>query len=150
MPAEYRARIEAGRPQLYALAKERYGVDMNQGPFGQNSRPALIGAKYAEAQGKGDAYADEVFHAYWQEAQPIEEVAVLRGIAERIGLDGEAFVAALNDPALVALVDADIEQATAYGLNGVPAIVFNNRYLVSGAQPSEVLREVADQVSGSS
>jgi predicted DsbA family dithiol-disulfide isomerase len=37
-------------------------------------------------------------------------------------------------------------QAHQYGLSGVPAIVFENRYLVSGAQPYAVLKQVADQV----
>jgi len=31
-------------------------------------------------------------------------------------------------------------------LTGVPALIFNNRYLVSGAQPYEVLRQVVEKV----
>ncbi|MEZ4634513.1 MAG: hypothetical protein R2856_05975 [Caldilineaceae bacterium] len=53
---EYRAKIEAGRPQLYATAREQYGVEMNPGPFGLDSRPALIAVKYAEEMGAGNAF----------------------------------------------------------------------------------------------
>jgi predicted DsbA family dithiol-disulfide isomerase len=119
---------------------------MNQGPFGQDSRPALVGAKFAEAHGMGAAYHDAVFSAYWEHAQPIEEPAVLAAIATAIGLDADAFLAAFSDPALVALVDADIATAAAYQLSGVPALVFASRYLVSGAQTSDVLREVVDKI----
>ena len=42
---------------------------------------------------------------------------------------------------------ADVQQAFDYGLSGVPALVFNNKYLVSGAQPYELLAQVADQAA---
>lgn len=119
---------------------------MNEGPFGQDSRPALIGAKYAEAQGKGAEYHQAVFDAYWMQAREIEGVDHLVAIAVEVGLDGEAFRTALSDPALEALVDADIEMARAYGLNGVPALVFENRYLLSGAQPVATMRQVCDRL----
>ena len=45
-----------------------------------------------------------------------------------------------------AAVDHDIQFARQNGLDGVPALVFENRYLVSGAQPVEQLRQVVDQI----
>ena len=120
---------------------------MNEGPFGQDSRPALIGAKYAEAQGKGAEYHQAVFEAYWTQARAIESADDLTTIATEVGLDPQAFRASLIDPALEALVDADIEMARAYGLNGVPAIVFDNRYLLSGAQPVATMRQVCDRLA---
>jgi predicted DsbA family dithiol-disulfide isomerase len=146
MPAEYRARIEAGRPRLLAIAREHYGLELQQGPFGIDSRPALIGAKYAESQGAGSAYHWAVFRAYWQEAQDISDLSVLARIAEQAGLDPQAFNAALADPVLDSRVQDDVDQAQAYGLNGVPAMVFAEKYLVSGAQPYPVLVQVMEQV----
>ena len=46
-----------------------------------------------------------------------------------------------------ALIEADVELAYQYGLTGVPALIFNNRYLVSGAQPFEVLQQVVEKVA---
>jgi predicted DsbA family dithiol-disulfide isomerase len=39
-----------------------------------------------------------------------------------------------------------VRTAAAYGLQGVPAIVFAKRYLVPGAVPVETLREVLADV----
>jgi predicted DsbA family dithiol-disulfide isomerase len=146
LPPEYKERIMAGRPRLYAIAKEQYGLDLNQGPWGIDSRPALIGAKYAEAQGVGPAYHDGVLHAYWHEAKNIAETDVLVAIAEAAGLERAAFVAALADPIWEEAVLGDVATAHSYGINGVPALVFDNKYLVSGAQPYAVLTQVVEQI----
>ena len=106
----------------------------------------MIGAKYAEAQHRGREYHDAVFRAYWQRANNIGDKDVLAELAQSIGLDRQAFLLALTDEQYEAQVDADIEQAYQYGLNGVPALVFGARYLVSGAQPYEVLRQVVEKV----
>ncbi len=147
MPPEYRARIEASRPQLYAMAQNQYGLTLNVGPFGINSRPALVGAKFADEMGAGEAYHAAVFRAYWQEAQDISDPAVLKEAATAVSLDSAAFLAALDDPHYQAQNLADVEQAHAYGLSGVPALVYNNKYLVSGAQPYETLAQVAEKAA---
>ena len=67
----YRAKIEASRPRLYEIAKAQYDLDLKPGPFGINSRPALVGAKYAEAQDLGEAYIEAIFNAYWLEGRNI-------------------------------------------------------------------------------
>ena len=84
--------------------------------------------------------------AYWQEARDIGNRDVLAEIAGTLGLSCDEFLAALNDPAFDAEVQADIDLAHAYGLNGVPALIFDNRYLVSGAQPADVLRRLVAQI----
>jgi predicted DsbA family dithiol-disulfide isomerase len=83
---------------MEAMARERYGLEINPGPFGINSRPALVGAHFAEAQGVGEAYHDAVFRAYWQDAKNIEDLDVLAGLATAVGLNRDEFLAALDDP----------------------------------------------------
>ena len=123
-------------------------MEINEGPFGVDSRPALVGAKFAEAQGMGDAYHDAVFRAYWQQAQSIEETEVLVGVARQVGLDEAEFVAALGMQQWDTAVTEDIYQAYQYGLHSVPALVFANKYLVNGAQPYEILVQVVEQLIG--
>ena len=147
---EYRARIEAGRPRLVQMARDVYGLEINPGKMDGTSRAALVGAKYAEGAGLGDAYHDAVFRAYWQQAQDISDRGVLADIAAQIGLDRAAFLAALDDTAYDTAVQADVDLAHTYGLNGVPALVFQDKYLVSGAQPYETLVRVTEQVSAES
>ena len=119
---------------------------MNPGPFGIDSRPALVGVKYAESQGNGNGFHDAVLKAYWQQAQAIDNLDVLTDIAGTTGLDTADFRAALTDPAFVEAVDDDIAQAAAYGLQGVPALIFAEKYLVPGAVPYETLVQVVEEV----
>lgn len=146
IPPEYRARIEAARPRLNAIAKEQYGLELKPGPFGINSRPALVGAKFAEAQGVGKEFHRAVMRAYWEEARDIGAPETLAQLAEAVGLPRAEFLASLHDASYDRAVQEDIDQAAAYGLSGVPAIVFDMRYLVSGAQPYPVLVEVTEKV----
>lgn len=142
----YVEKILAARPRMAAMAERDYGVTINSGRFGFNSRPALTGAKYAEAQGKGTAYHAAVMHAYWQDARDIEDVAVLRDIAVQVGLEADAFEAALSEEIYDEQVSADVNQAFQYGLGGVPATVINQKYLVSGSRTADGLRDVFEKI----
>ncbi len=146
LPPEFRARIEAARPRLITMAQQQYGLEINSGPFGINSRAALVGAKFAEAQGKGEVYHSAVFRAYWQETKDINNRQVLAETAVSVGLEREPFLAALDDTEFDGLVTADVLQAHRYGLNGVPALIFADKYLVSGAQPYPVLQQITEQI----
>ena len=131
---------------LEKRAREQYGLDINAGPFGIESRPALVADKYAESQGKGEAFHKAVMEAYWQQARSIDDTHVLEEIAENVGLNTENFEANLADPAYDAEVSADIDLAREYRLDGVPALVFANKYLVMGAQPYDTLKQVVEKI----
>ena len=146
LPPEYLKRIEASRPMFNKMAREQYGLEINAGPFGINSRPALVADKYAESQGKGAAFHKAVMDAYWQQARSIEDVNVLKEIAEQVCLKTENFEAALTDPTYDTEVSADVELAREYRLDGVPALVFADKYLVMGAQPYDTLKQVVEKV----
>ncbi len=127
-------------------AREQYGLEINAGPFGIDSRPALIADKYAESQGKSEAFHKAVMEAYWQQASSIDNPNVLKEIAENVGLNTENFEAVLADPTYDAEVSADIDLAREYRLDGVPALVFADKYLVMGAQPYDALKQVVEKV----
>ena len=146
IPPAYRARIESSRPQFAARAREQYGIEINAGPFETDSRPALIAEKVAESQGKGKAFHDAVMHAYWQQARPIGDSEVLKEIAAEVGLNTDNFEIELANPEYEAAVEEDIELARQYGLDAVPALIFAEKYLVSGAQPYDLLKRVVEKV----
>jgi len=142
----YVKRIESSRPMLEKRAREQYGLDINAGPFGIDSRSALIAEKYAESQEKGEAFHKAVMKAYWQQARAIDDQHVLKEIAEQVGLDTENFETVMTDPTYDAEVSVDIDLAREYRLDGVPALIFADRYLVVGAQPYEVLKQIVEKV----
>lgn len=146
MPEHVMQRIIASRPQLERMAREQYGIELNSGQFGINTHKAHIAAQYARYEGKGAAYHESLFRAYWVEARDISDVEVLVEIGVNVGLNADELRKALDDKTLDEIVNADINQAQSLGLNGVPAMIFESKYLVSGAQPYDVLLNVIEQL----
>lgn len=133
-------------PRVQQTARERFGLELKRVEGGHHpTRLAHIGAKFAIAHGQGEAYHKAVFRAHWQELRDIAAPETLADIATTLGLDAAAFHAALSDERYIMEVEADEYWAYQQGLSGVPAFIFGQRYLVSGAQPVDVLRQVADQ-----
>ena len=152
MPSEYRARIEQSQPRVRQMFRDQHGVDVQFGPLGTSSRDAHVATKWVEAQSAeaGLRFHDRVFRAYWVEGQDLSDRAVLAACATAVDLDGAALETLLADPAqrapYEAEADTDIEQAYTMNLSGVPALIFEERYLVPGAVPTETLRRIVDQI----
>jgi predicted DsbA family dithiol-disulfide isomerase len=146
LPPEYAAAIQAKRPHFEAVARQTYGLEINAGPFGISSRPALVGSKYAQTMDVSEAYHAAVLKAYWQEARSIDQTGVLAGIATSIGLDEDPFLAALESPEYHEAVQLDVDQAQRYGLRGVPALILVDKYLLSGAYPYDVLCQTIEEI----
>jgi predicted DsbA family dithiol-disulfide isomerase len=75
-----------------------------------------------------------LFDAHFQQRRRINDPLVLTRIAVETGLDRAAAAAALTDPELDALVEADERQAWDWNIAGVPAMVVNGKYMIPGAQ----------------
>ncbi len=145
--AAFRQRVAEGWPRVQQIARERFGLELKRNETGKmtSTRLAHTGAKYASAQGQGEAYHQAVFRAHWQEVRDIGDVDVLAAIAREVGLDEAGYRAALVDPKVIAEVEADQAWANANQLSGVPAFIIGERYLVSGAQPVSVLEQAVDR-----
>jgi predicted DsbA family dithiol-disulfide isomerase len=142
----YRERIAAGWPQVQQIAKERFGIELKSHRWGVKSRYALEGAKFAEEKELGEAYHEAMFKAHFIEDRDFGDLDTLGDLAAEVGLDRTEFLAAIKSGAYAKQVDADVAQAYAYGLQGVPATIIEQKYLVSGAQPVEVLQDIVQQV----
>lgn len=101
---------------------------------------------YARAQGKQMEYAERLFKAYFEEGRHVGRTEELAALAADVGLDPDAVLAVLASGEYAEAVDADIEQARAYGITGVPFFVINGKYGVSGAQPPETFTDVFEMV----
>ena len=81
---------------------------------------------------------EALLDAYFVQARDVTDRAVLRELAEGVGLDGAEVERVLDSDRYDAAVTSDVEQARAYGASGVPFFVVDGRYGISGAQPTDV------------
>ncbi|WP_210438312.1 DsbA family oxidoreductase [Nocardioides xinjiangensis] len=88
---------------------------------------------------------EALLHAYFTEARNVADHAVLREVGLSAGLDAARLDEVLGSREFEQDVHADAAQAQAYGAGGVPFFVVDDRYGVSGAQPTEVFTEVLER-----
>lgn len=84
--------------------------------------------------------------AYYQEGRDLNELDTLVNLAAEVGLDAEAARQALLAGTYANEVRRDEYEAQQIGVRGVPFFVFEDKYAVSGAQPSAVFAEVLEKV----
>lgn len=142
----YRERIAAAWPQTRQTAQERFGVEMKTHRWGIKSRYALEGAKFAEEKGLSEAYHEAMFKAHFIDDRDFGDLETLGDLAAEAGLDRTEFLAAVESGSYAKVVDADILQAQMYGLQGVPATIIEQKYLIPGAQSYDALEDIVRQV----
>ncbi len=111
-----------------------------------NSRLAQELGKWADSEPGGEAVHDALFRAYFVEARDISRPAVLVEIAEHVGLSADGAREVLEKRTFKDAVDADWKLSHQWGITGVPTFVAG-RYAVVGAQPYEVLEELAEKAA---
>lgn len=99
----------------------------------------------AKAHGRQDAMVERLFSAYFEQGRHVGQVAELADLAGDVGLDPEEAAAVLESGRFTADVQADIAQARAYSITGVPFYVIDGRYGISGAQAPETFTAALDQ-----
>ncbi len=104
-----------------------YGVPYVEPVNFRKDPPFIVRSCYAaEAQGQLVPFARRLSQAIFVESRAIDE-AVLAELAGELGLDGAAFRAAFDDPAVAAREMAVLEEATRIGVFGVPTFLFEGR-----------------------
>lgn len=118
-----------------------------------HSVPAAVAARVAHRfgddtdDGPGRRYHDALFHAYFTENRTVSARSVLVEIADEIGLDPEEFDRALTEHGddEERAVFADHHRAVELGINAVPAVVVDGRFLVQGAVEVDDYLRVIDR-----
>jgi predicted DsbA family dithiol-disulfide isomerase len=101
---------------------------------------------FAKTKGLQSEMKERLFHAYYTEGKDIADVLTLAQLANELGLDSNEIKAMLSTDTFVNEVQLDQYYAQQVGARGVPFFVFNNKYAVSGAQPTGVFKEVIEKV----
>ena len=87
-----------------------------------------------------------LFTAYFQDRRDVSDIDVLCDIAETQGMDRDVALAWINDAALTTSVRAEMAHWIDQNITGVPAIIFDQKYMVPGAQSAETFADVINKV----
>jgi predicted DsbA family dithiol-disulfide isomerase len=135
--------IFAGRETQLKAMQERLrqvaaaeGVPLAERSRTCNSRRAQELGKWAEEQGRGEAYHQAVYHAYFVEGRNIALVDELLRIVTEFGLRSDEARHVLTAGSHAAAVDADWQRSRELGITAVPTHLFGGNSIV-GFRPYE-------------
>ena len=95
-----------------------------------------------------DAAKERFLKAYFSEGVAIGDHDTLIKLISEVGIDPEEARAVLISDDYAEEVRADERRARMFGVNGVPFFAIDEKYGISGAQPTEVFSEVLEKVWG--
>lgn len=135
--------------QTQEMIRERgASVGFNFGPrtYVYNTFDAHRLLHWAGLEGKQLPLKLELLRAYHSEGRDPSNHDVLVAAAQAVGLDADAARNVLQSGDYADEVRAEEEEFQSHGIQSVPAIIFNRRYLVSGGQPVETFEQVIQQI----
>lgn len=102
---------------------------------------------WAEGSGLQTALKKALFKAYFTDGKDPSQHAVLVEAAESVGLSGDGARAVLSGNEFADAVRAQEQYYLNAGIHSVPAVVINDRHLISGGQPPEVFEQALRQIA---
>ena len=96
---------------------------------------------------KQKALKEALFSAYFSDGQSPASHDVLVRVAGQVGLDVVQAQAVLSSDMYAAEVRQQAQFYTGQGIRSVPAVIINDRHLISGGQPVEVFEQALRQVA---
>ncbi|MEJ8630949.1 DsbA family oxidoreductase [Sphingomonas sp. I4] len=102
---------------------------------------------WAEGEGRQAALKHALFDSYFTRGEDISNHDVLVAAAARAGLDAEQARAILSSENYASEVREAERLWQGRGIQSVPAIVIDNRYLISGGQPPESFEQALRQIA---
>lgn len=144
-------KVRAMHEQLAAVGRDEglallFG-DISRAP---NTLDAHRAIRFAAEEGlvAQGALIERLFEAYFTEGEDISDLGVIERAAEEAGLDSDTLRERLETDEDAELVREEIQRARAIGVEGVPCFIFENKLVVMGAHPPEVLVEAIDRAMG--
>lgn len=140
---------QAARDRLTALGADlgfdfRFTDDMRM----VNTFKAHQLIHWAGPEGKEHPLKMALFEAYFGNGKDLNDHEVLAGVAESIGLDRAEALKVLEDGRYADMVRQEEAFWTQNGIHGVPAVIFERRHLITGAQGAEnyasIIRQLVD------
>lgn len=102
---------------------------------------------FAKTQNKDKELTEKLLQAYFTESKHLGDHKILAHIAAEAGIDrNEALAFLADEEALADEVRRDEQAAQQMGVRGVPFFVINQKYGISGAQPTETFLSALEKV----
>lgn len=102
-----------------------------------------------EGEAKQVALKHALLGAYFTDGKNVSDQAVLLDIVRDVGLSPERAQQILASNEFAEDVRADEERFRSKGISSVPAVIINQRHLISGGQPVEVFEQALRQIAQS-
>lgn len=102
---------------------------------------------WAEQQGRQHDLKQALFSAHFTHNRDISDTEVLADIAAENGLDRAQALAVVEEQRFAQEVREAEQHWQQQGIQSVPAIIFNERHLVSGAQGVENYKNILEQLA---
>jgi predicted DsbA family dithiol-disulfide isomerase len=103
---------------------------------------------WTDREGKGRAMKHALFDAYFTEGENVSDRDVLVQAAEKAGLPTSRAIEILDSKEFADDVRKQEQFYINNGIQGVPAVIVNDRHLISGGQPPEVFEQAIKQIAG--
>lgn len=146
---KYDIQVEEAKSLNDQIVSQAKAVGLNynfEGLIPTNTFDAHRLLHYAKTKEKANELVERILKAYFVDSLNISDYQILSRLAFEVGLDSNEALKILECNEYVEEVRKDEEKASKLKISGVPYFVFNNKYAVSGAQPSEVFLEVLEKV----
>ncbi|MEY4982014.1 MAG: hypothetical protein RIR62_280 [Pseudomonadota bacterium] len=102
---------------------------------------------WAGIEGRQTPMVSRIMRAHWKEGADIGDAATLARLAGEVGMDAAAVARLLAGDADADDIAARDTDARRKGVTAVPTFLIAQQYVVSGAQPPEMWRDVIDELA---
>ena len=143
MPEQFAKNREAIRARCEAL-----GFDFRKRERIYNTHDAHRLLHWAGLEGRQQALKHALFRAYFTDGDDIGAHDVLTRVASDVGLSPVRAREILSSDAYTADVRAQERFYMEHGIHAVPAVIINDRHLISGGQPVDVFEGALRQIAG--
>ena len=105
---------------------------------------------WAGIEGRQQELKHALFTAYFTDGQDPGATDVLLAAAAKVGLDTDAAAAILGSNTYAEEVRETEREWQAKGITSVPAVIVNDKYLISGGQPPEAFEQAIRSIAAES
>jgi predicted DsbA family dithiol-disulfide isomerase len=100
---------------------------------------------FAASRQLGDRASERIMHGYFSEGLEVGERAALARLAPEFGIAESEALAMLESDAYTGAVRADEARAAGFGVTGVPFFLFDEKTVITGAQPVAAFAKALQQ-----